>query len=127
MSTTPPPSEHSTTATLATLVSEPPKPSTRTVVVTTRPALIPDEESVAYCLTRRNVFDAVIALILVVGIIYLVFYWRKARPFTGLTRAMNTGTGFGRTGASGARGLGQGQGLAGIGRQIAGALRKFLK
>lgn len=114
--------------TTAPSIGEPPAPSTRTVIVTDRPALIPDESANALCLTRRNIFDTIIAFLLVAGIIYLVFYWRQTRPITGLTRAMNTGTAFGRTTtATGARGFGQGTDLSGIGRQIAGALKKLFK
>ena len=104
MSTTPPAAK--------TAVHEPPVPTTRTVVVGIRPPLIPDENAYAFCLTRRNIFDTVIALMLVVGIIYLVFYWRR-----GARQTMNTGFGQG-TGARSARGVGQ---------QIAGAFKRFFK
>lgn len=64
-------------------ITEPPKPQQPT---TYQPPLIPDENATAYCLTRRNVIDAIIAILLAAGIIYLVMSWRSAKPYTGLTR-----------------------------------------
>ena len=108
-------------------VVQPPPPTTRTVVVTTSPQLIPDENATAYCLTRRNIFDAVIAILLVAAIIYFVLQWRSGgrMPFTGLTRTMNTGArGFGNTSA---RGTGVGQQMNRMGQQIAGSIKRFFK
>lgn len=120
----------------------PPPPTTRTVVVTASPPLIPDETENAYCLTRRGVFDTIIALILVGGIIYFVVQYRRGSPmFTGLSgmfgstgygNRMGTGTGMGmgssmRTGTSGfgtgarsgfGTGMGTGFGTSGFGQQM---------
>ena len=99
------------------LVVEPPAP--QTVVVTTRPPLIPDENATAYCLTRRNIFDAIIALLLAGGIIYLVMSWRSARPYTGLTRTMRATT----TTAAAARPTGFGADIA----KLTGGMKKIMK
>lgn len=117
--------------------------TTRTVVVTTRPPLIPEEDSNALCLTRRNIFDAIIAIVIVGIIIYFVVQWRRgSRLQTGLTGMFNNaGRGFGQqfnrlgtgtsgfgTGTSGfgSRTSGFGQQMNRMGNQIAGAIKKLL-
>lgn len=117
--------------------ANPTAPTTKTVVVTTRPPLIPNESANAYCLSRRNMFDAVIAILLVIGIIYFVTQWRQGgrMPFTGLTRAMNSGTAFGTTTTTAAKGFGTGargfgntgKAFGQMGTQIAGAIKRFFK
>lgn len=107
----------------------------RTIIVqTTKPPLIPDENSTAYCFTRRNIFDAIIALAIAGAIIYFVMGRRGSgmslNPFA-------TGSsGYGATGAFGRMGTGTGMraqamrpgvDLSGIGQQIAGAIKKMFK
>lgn len=105
---------------------EPPLPQTKTIIVTAQPPLIPNENATAYCLTRRNVFDAIIALILAAGIIYIVIYWRQSKPFTALTRTMGTTSGLGIRSVRQPTGFGTGADASGIG-QLAGGIKKFLR
>lgn len=105
------------------LVSGPPLPTTKTIVVTSQPPLIPNENATAYCLTRRNIFDTIIAILLAIGIIYIVISWRRAILYTGLGQTIGTGLGFN----SAPRGFGTGSTVAGMGQQIRGGFKKLFK
>lgn len=105
--------------------------TTRTIVVPDNQALIPDENATAYCLTRRNVFDTIIALLIVIGIIYFVIESRKGSRMgyetTGLFdfgSSTGTGTGMGM-GAATAAATGMGAEMNRMGTQVAGALKKW--
>ena len=125
--TTPQPTATKTPTDTGAAIVEPPPPHTKTVIVTTQPELIPDESSTVFCLTRRNIIDAIVAIILAAGIIYLVISWRRATPATGFA----TSTSFGMPPA---RGIGTNTGISGIGQQIkgigqniTGGVKKFMK
>jgi len=92
--------------------------TTRTIVVTANPALIPNEDTTSFCLTRRNVFDIIIAIILVVGIIYYVIQMRKERN-------MGFDMGYGQQAIAPAMALGNDMNR--MGAQIAGAIKKMFK
>lgn len=128
--------------TTKTIIKEPPTPgATQTIVVpTTPPPLIPEEDTIAYCFNRRNMFDIIIGLIIAGVIIYLVM--KKDKPFgmpniTGMFQTGTTGSGIG-TGVSTSTGvLGTGTGAlpkpvtatglgSGIG-QLGGYLKKLFK
>jgi len=110
---------------------EPPQPGApRTITIpTVSPHLVPDEDATAYCLTRRNVIDIVIALLLAAGIIYLVMFWKRGRmmmPLSGLmTQAPRraAASGFQQGIRQGAR---QGvRGAQGALQQFGGILKKI--
>ena len=109
-----------------TIIVEPPQPpQPKTIIVTERPLLIPNENASVYCLTRRNIFDAVIAIVLASGIIYFVMSLRGAKPYTGLTRTMGRAANsvLGVRGATKSRGFGPGANISGI----AGGFKKIIK
>ncbi len=43
----------------------------------TPPLLIPNENANAYCISRRNILDVIIAIVFACGVIYLVMYMRS--------------------------------------------------
>jgi hypothetical protein len=98
--------------------------TTRTVYVTTaNPPLIPDENASAYCLTRRNLFDTFIAILLAIAIIYFVLQWRQvSRMGYGVTGIFDSGMGMGN-----AMRPGMGNDMNRMGNQIAGAINKLLR
>ena len=107
-----------------------PKPKTIIVHQTTKPPLIPDENATAWCFTRRNMFDAVIALAIAGVVIYFVMGMRGGRSMSLNPFGSSSGSSaFGRMAPAGVRtqGMRPGVDISGIGQQIAGAIKKFFR
>jgi protein associated with RNAse G/E len=80
----------------------------RTIIVqTNKPPLIPDENS-SWCFTRRNFFDAIIALAIAGVIIYFVMAQRKNNMNAAADYGMGTQSGFQE-----------------MGQRVGGAIRKL--
>ena len=115
-------------------ISSPPSPpKSQTIIVpTVSPNLIPDEDSTAYCFSRRNMFDIVIGLILAIGIIYFVMYTGPGGPgFTGFGSIFGKSSGTGVFGiAPSADAMAKPVTATGIGSgigQLGGYLKKFFR
>lgn len=100
------------------------KPAQKTIIVQTAPPppLIPDENATAWCFTRRNIFDAVIALGIAGAIIYFVMSMRSGRG--GLSQTLGYGAPPPQMRGYQAPQRGE---FGDMGRQIAGAIKKLFK